>query len=215
MQEAGYSTGDGCRTYEAGEWEERSGRSWRNPGFGQTDVHPVVCVSWEDARAYVRWLSGKRGEEYRLLSEAEWEHVARTEKQTARYWGEGETGQCRHANGADKMLKGHYGDRKWEIASCSDGHVHTAPVGSYTKNAFGLHDVLGNVWEWVQDCWNDSYRGAPSDGSAWESGDCSRRVLRGGSWDIQPQVLRSAFRFRVPAGYRSGSFGFRVARTLD
>ena len=178
------------------------------------DSHPVVCVSWNDAKAYVRWLSGETGEAYRLLSEAEWEYVARAETRTARYWGESESGQCRYANGLDEAWERGHADRPWAIASCDDGHTKTAPVGRYEANGFGLRDVLGNVWEWVEDCWNDSYAGAPRDGSAWTSGECGRRVLRGGSWFDSPGALRSANRFRNPAGGRFGSGGFRVARTL-
>ena len=111
-------------------------------------------------------------------------------------------------------MKGRYSDWKWEVASCDDGHVHTAPVGSFASNGFGLYDVLGNVWEWVEDCWNGSYAGAPSDGRAWESGDCGRRVLRGGSWVYAPWNLRSANRYWYSTGIRSDLFGFRVARTL-
>ena len=214
VSERGRSMGDGCWGYEGGEWDWRSGKSWENPGFEQTDEHPVVCVSWEDARAYVEWLSEKTGKEYRLLSESEWEYVARGGRGTSRYWGEGESGQCRHANGGDEALKGEYADWPWAVASCNDRHVWTSPVGTFEENGFGLHDVLGNVWEWVGDCYHDSYEGAPADGSAWESGDCERRVLRGGSWFNGPGNLRSANRSGFPAGYRLDDDGFRVARTL-
>ena len=210
----GRSMGDSCRTYEGGGWDWRSGKNWENPGFEQTDEHPVVCVSWDDAQAYVKWLSGKTGKKYRLPSESEWEYMARAGTGTARYWGEGEEGQCRYANGADEALKGQYADWKWAVASCNDRHVWTSPVGSFEANGFGLHDVLGNVWEWVEDCWNGSYEGAPVDGSAWESGDCERRVLRGGSWDDAPWNLRSANRNRHASGLRNYNAGFRVARTL-
>ena len=105
VEATGRSRGNACWTHEGGEWKERSGRHWRNPEFRQTDNHPVVCVDWNDAQAYVRWLSGKTGEDYRLLSEAEWEHVARAGTTTARYWGEGESGQCRYANGADRTAE--------------------------------------------------------------------------------------------------------------
>ena len=206
VSETGRSMGDSCWVWD-GEWKERSGRNWKSPGYSQTDEHPVVCVSWDDAKAYVRWLTGKTGESYRLPSEAEWEYVARAGTETARYWGEGESGQCRYANGADET----YG---WSEAFCDDGHASTAPVGSFAPNGYKLHDVLGNVWEWTEDCWNESYTGAPSDGSAWESGDCSRRVLRGGSWLDEPRDLRSALRFRSPTGIRYNDLGFRVARTL-
>ena len=216
VRETGHSTGNACVTYEGGEWEERSGRSWRNPGFNQADGHPVVCVSWEDAQVYVRWLSRETGEAYRLLSESEWEYVARGGTETSRYWGDGESGQCAHANGVDRALKRRYGDWKWTIATCNDGQVHTAPVGSYRANGYGLHDVMGNVWEWVEDCWHESYAGAPADGGAWTvGGDCERRVLRGGSWYSAPLHLRSAYRFGYSDGFRYFIAGFRVARTLD
>ena len=210
VSESRRSMGDPCWTYEGGKWEERSGRNWRNPGFGQTDKHPVVCVNWNDAKAYVDWLSGETGEEYRLLSESEWEYVARGGTKTARYWGEGEWGQCRYANGADEAS----GDMGIGKASCDDGHARTAPVGSFAPNEYKLHDVLGNVWEWVEDCWNDSYSGAPTDGSARESGNCDKRVVRGGSWNYISRNLRSAERGLGPAGARVSRHGFRIARTL-
>ena len=214
VSETGRSMGDSCWTYEGGEWEERSGRHWKSTGFSQTDGHPVVCVNWDDAKAYVGWLSEETDEEYRLLSESEWEYVARARTKTARYWGESESGQCRYANGGDEALKRRDSDWKWPTASCDDGYARTSPVGRYEANGFGLHDVLGNVWEWVEDCWNESYTGAPSDGSAWKSGDCDRRVLRGGSWLNLPRFLRSAYRIRLSSGYRTLNYGFRVARTL-
>ncbi len=182
-------------------------------GWGRGS-RPVINVSWEDAREYVRWLSRATEEEYRLLSEAEWEYVARAGTQTARYWGEGESGQCRYGNGYDRT--GHAElEYSWQPATCSDGYVRTAPVGLFEPNAFGLYDVLGNVWEWALDCWNESYSGAPVDGSAWSSGDCSRRVVRGGSWGFFPRSLRSAFRGRSSAGGRYDGNGFRVARTIN
>ena len=193
----GYAAGKGCYTLKGGQWEEQAERNWRDPGYRQSGEHPVVCVSWEDAQAYVGWLSRESRAEYQLLSEAEWEYVARGGTETAWYWEEGEGGQCRHANGADANT-----EFDWKIA-CNDGHARTAPVGSYTKNRFGLSDVLGNVWEWVEDCWNGSYAGAPADGTAWKQGNCNRRVLRGGSWNSNPRNLRSADRGRSPAGDRS------------
>ena len=212
VDETGYSAGSSCRTYESGEWESRAGRGWRNPGFGQSGRHPVACVNWNDAQAYAAWLSRETGEQYRLPSESEWEYAARAGTATARYWGEGESGQCRHANGADASAKESYSG--WTVASCRDGHVHTAPAGSFAANGWGLHDMLGNVWEWTEDCWNGSYAGAPSDGSAWKYGDCAKRVLRGGSWFNVPSGLRAANRFRNTTGLRSIYYGFRVARTL-
>ena len=194
--------GGGCNGYRPS--DEGWGRGRR----------PVINVSWKDAQAYVRWLSEETGEAYRLLSEAEWEYVARAGTRTARYWGEREAGQCRYANGADRTAK-RYND-SWTVAECDDGHYRTAPVGSYAANGFGLHDVLGNVWEWTGDCWNGSYAGAPSNGGAWERGDCDLRVRRGGSWSSTPWYLRSANRFRDTVGNRSYVYGLgvRLARTL-
>ena len=215
VEAIGHSVPNVCWTYESGKWEERAGRSWRNPGYAQTGRHPAACVSWEDAQAYVHWLSRKTGASYRLLSESEWEYAARGGTRTARYWGEGETGQCRYANGADGTLKGRDSDWKWPIATCDDDAVHTSPVGSFMKNGFGLYDVLGNVWEWTEDC-GHAYTGAPKDGSAWTTGgECGKRVVRGGSWSNRPRLVRSANRDGGDAGVQSSIVGIRVARTLD
>ncbi|MCY4452552.1 MAG: SUMF1/EgtB/PvdO family nonheme iron enzyme [Immundisolibacterales bacterium] len=216
VEATGHSSGDSCRTHAGGEWKKRSGRSWRQPGYVQDDEHPVACVSWEDARAYVRWLSREAGAEYRLPSESEWEYVARGGTTTLHHWGGSESGQCVHANGADQALKRRYSDVGWSHASCDDGHVHTSPVGSFSPNRYGLHDVSGNVSEWVEDCWHESYAGAPSDGRAWTTGsNCNLRVLRGGSWIGSSGVQRSALRNRRETGHRYDVVGFRVARTLD
>ena len=214
VEDAGHTAGSSCMTYADGEWKSRAGFSWRNPGFGQNGGYPVACVSWDDAKAYAGWLSRKTGKSYRLPSESEWEYAARAGTLTARYWGEGESGQCGHANGADASAKERYLDWKWPVSSCRDGHVHASPVGSFGANGWGLHDMLGNAREWTEDCWNGSYEGAPSDGSAWEYGDCDRRVLRGGSWFYSPSLLRAAYRGRSATGDRSNVSGFRVARTL-
>ena len=204
----GHSAGNACYVWTGNNVELENGLGWRNPGFSQGGSHPAVCVNWEDAKAYVAWLSRKTGERYRLPSEVEWEYVARAGTRTARWWDEGESGQCAHANGADAST-----GFDWGIG-CSDGYSRTAPVGSFRANAWGLHDVLGNAWEWTEDCWNGNYRSAPSDGSAWEYGDCNVRVLRGGSWNDRPGVLRSADRYGGDSGVRLNGSGFRVARTL-
>ena len=141
VSSTGRSMGDSCWTWENGEWKARSGRGWRNPGFLQTDSHPVVCVSWDDARAYVGWLSGETGASYRLLSESEWEYAARGGTQTRYWWGDGSSSQCRYANGADMSAKKH--NSGWTVADCDDGYSRTSPVGSFGANAFGLHDVHG------------------------------------------------------------------------
>ena len=210
----------GCVVLSGSNWEYTAGRHWRSPGFEQGEDHPVVCVSWNDAQAYLRWLNeGMPGRGYRLLSEAEWEYVARAGRGTTRYpWGddEGAWEQCAWSNGADATARTRVpGASGWTVPNCSDGHAYTAPVGSFRANAFGLHDLHGNAFEWVQDVWHDNYAGAPSDGSAWMSGgDQSRRVLRGGSWGNRPQSLRSAGRGGIPRDFRINYTGFRIARTF-
>jgi formylglycine-generating enzyme required for sulfatase activity len=159
---------------------------------------PVVNVSWDDAQAYLAWLSKETKKTYRLLSEAEWEYVARARSTTPYWWG--------NAIGRDRANCSHCGS-DWDNKS-------TAPVGSFAANSFELYDTAGNVSEWVQDCWNESYEGAPKDGTAWISGNCGRRVVRGGSWYTGPVRLRSAFRDWAEPDYRLSAIGFRVARTL-
>ena len=168
----------------------------KNWGRGE---RPVINVSWDDAQSYVSWLSKRTGVSYRLLSESEWEYAARAGTTTTRYsWGDdigANLANCRSCGS------------RWDAQG-------TAPVGWFPANAWGLHDMRGNVWEWVQDCWNDHYLRAPADGSAWERGNCSRRVLRGGSWVSIPRNLRSANRLRFTSVGRLNDFGFRVARTV-
>ena len=174
----------------------------------------MVCVNWEDAQAYVRWLSTETGERYRLPSEAEWEYAARAGTTTRRHWGNDPDEQCAYANGADRTAKRRFDG--WTVADCTDRVLWTSPAGAFAANGFGLHDMLGNVWEWVEDCWHDDYDDAPRDGSAWtRGGDCSRRVLRGGSWGGGPASLRSGLRLIDDAGARFDNYGFRVSRTLD
>jgi len=160
--------------------------------------HPVINVGSDDAQRYVTWLSKMTGKSYRLLSEAEWEYAARAGRQTAYSWGD------------------EIGSGNANCAGCGSqwDSRQTAPAGSFAPNAFGLYDMHGNVWEWVQDCFNGDYNGAPANGSAWRTGDCSRQVIRGGSWQSVPRDLRSAVRGRGPSGGRGSGLGFRIARTL-
>ena len=161
---------------------------------------PVINVSWRDAQAYAAWLSRETGEAYRLPSESEWEYAARAGSTTRYSWGQDIGRNRANCRGCGS---------RW------DGD-ETAQVGSFAANGWGLHDMHGNVWEWVEDCWHENYARAPRAGSAWTSGgDCGRRVLRGGSWLNVPAFLRSALRNSIDAGARVGSLGFRVSRTLD
>jgi formylglycine-generating enzyme required for sulfatase activity len=163
-----------------------------NPSHFKGNNQPVERVNWNDARAFVKRLSRKTGNDYRLLSEAEWEYVARAGTSTKYHWGD--------EFSASKAAMG----------------LEAEAVGNYAPNAFGLHDIHGNVWEWVEDCWHGGYRGAPKEGSAWLSGgNCKARVLRGGSWVNGPRNLRAADRLRSGSGYRNFDSGFRVARTLS
>ena len=164
-------------------------------GWGRGN-RPVINVSWEDAQSYVRWLSARTGHKYGLLSESEWEYVARAGTTTVYSWSDNIGRTRANCDGCGSQWDGE----------------KTAPVGSFSANAWGVHDMHGNVWEWIEDCYNDSYMGAPPDGSAWKSGNCSKRVLRGGSWFSDPRDLRSAIRYRSSKITRHIIDGFRVAR---
>jgi formylglycine-generating enzyme required for sulfatase activity/serine/threonine protein kinase len=178
------------------------------PVTGEARKAPVVNLSWNDAQAYTRWLSQKTGRRYRLPSEAEWEYAIRARTAGARYWGGDRTLQCRFGNGADQSaLKK---DSKLPAVECSDGFPVLAPVGAFEPNAFGLYDMAGNAWEWNEDCWRDSYGGAPADGAAVEFNGCDRRVIRGGSWRARANSLRSFGRGNSPPDTRSDDLGLRV-----
>ena len=166
-------------------------------GWGRGQ-QPVINVTWHDAQRFVAWLSRMTGRTYRLPTEAEWEYATRAGTRTAYFWGDEIGNNNANCNGCGS---------RWD-------NRQTAPVGSFQANAFGLYDMHGNVWEWVEDCVHYTYNGAPTDGSAWMGGDCSRRVVRGGSWDHEPWYLRSANRGGYASGDRFDHLGFRVARTL-
>ena len=182
---------------------------WRDPkahgqSIGQHPDEPVVCIAWDDAKAYAAWLSSRTGSLYRLPSEAEWEYAARAGSASARPWGE--TVSRDHANyGADTCCGG--------ARSGSDRWLYTSPVGSFPPNAWGLSDMLGNVWQWTADCAQD-YVHTPNDGSPARDGDCNRRMLRGGAWFQAPESERSAARANDDQKFRAADIGFRVARDL-
>jgi formylglycine-generating enzyme required for sulfatase activity/dienelactone hydrolase len=201
VRETRYPAGDGCG-HDGARWSKQVGVSWQSTGFSQTDRDPVVCVSWKDAQAYVSWLNGKvrrstsSAGPYRLPSESEWEYAARARTTTRFWWGDDDGEAAGHA-----WYKSNSGDR-------------TRPVGAKPANSFGLYDMVGNVWQWTQDCYAESYANAPADGSAADTDKACRRVDRGASWFYIPWLLRSAVRERNPADYRDVMLGFRLARAL-
>jgi formylglycine-generating enzyme required for sulfatase activity len=171
----------------------------QDKGWGRGD-RPVMNVSWDRAKSYVSWLALKTGKPYRLLTEAEWEYAARA--------------------GADApFATGRTINVKQAQFGGASGHAdQTVPVGSFTPNAFGLHDMHGNIWEWVEDCWHDDYENAPADGAAWleaNEGACGYRIYRGGSWFNIQSVVRSANRTGSPPDFTISNIGFRVAKTLE
>ncbi len=206
----GYQTeaeqGDGCFAWNGKEWKKDKANNWRKPSFTQSDNHPVVCVSWNDAQAYIAWLNQSTGKTFRLLSESEREYAARADTRSAFWWGDSISTAQANYNGT---ATGYNGSPKGEYRQA------TVPVNSFSPNPFGLYNVHGNVWEWVEDCWHDNYTGAPADGSAWTTAcSGSSRGLRGGSWYDLPSGLRSAHRDWDPPDGRSNGSGFRLARTL-
>ncbi len=192
--------------YERHRYETADGEApdleWHNPGFEQTDLHPVVCVSWLDAEAYAEWLSQVTGEPYRLLSESEWEYVARAETTTPFHFGSTISTDLANYNGKSTYHSG------------SQGRYHegTTSVATFPANGFGVHDVHGNTWEWTQDGATVSYWGARSDSQPVEYEYCTNFVMRGGSWKDEPRSLRSAMRISYAYGHCSHDIGFRVAR---
>lgn len=212
-KETGHDAKPGCHSMRGGFFHKNPKATWQSPGFEQKPDEPVVCVSWEDAKAYVAWLSKKTLKQYRLLNEAEWEYAARAGSTGRRYWAEADDGAtCRYASVADASYKSVSPGAP--LFPCSDGFQFTAPVGRFPPNAFGLHDMLGNVWEWVEDCWNEGYSGAPDMAVPRVSGSCNERVFRGGSWNSTPATVRSAYRDRDSKDERHDNLGFRVARSL-
>ncbi|MEQ8510273.1 MAG: formylglycine-generating enzyme family protein [Rhodospirillaceae bacterium] len=191
--------------------------SWLDPDYTVSDDHPMVCVSWWDAVAYADWLTETTGYIYRLPSEAEWEYAVRGGTQTAYSFPGGPDDACAYANVSDLSAKADV--PTWNAVNCEDGvGFGTAPVGSYLPNGFGLHDTIGNVWEWQADCYRDSFEGAPTDGSAWGNGGLCNAVLdRGGGFsNIFPGHLRAANRSKAPSPHIAVySLGFRLVRELE
>jgi formylglycine-generating enzyme required for sulfatase activity len=176
--------------------------------------HPATCVDWHDARAYAAWLSERTGHAYRLPSEAEWEYAAKAGSRALQSWGAATRKHCRHANSNDRATLARY-PLAWTIVACDDGFADVAPVGSLRPNAFGLYDMIGNVWEWLEDCSSLSYFGRPLDQRAWTwEGGCKRRIQRGGGWSTGPERSRPGFHGDGDDEDRADFAGFRVARDL-
>ena len=202
----------------ANRWESDLAHDWLNPGFAQTDDHPVVCVNLSDAQGYAAWLSRGSGRRFRLPSSSEWEYAARAGT-TARYWwGEQPLDRlCRFANVADASRARAHNRGVVDPAKfvpCDDGHVFTAPVGSFAANPWGLRDVIGNVWEWTLDCVQPSQSGAPDDSSPRSGGDCRSRIDRGASWTNSPKYVRVAVRHPDLVEARTAVLGFRLVEEL-
>ncbi|MBL8271131.1 formylglycine-generating enzyme family protein [Steroidobacter sp.] len=196
-----HDMGRSCNVMENNQWGDLPGRSWLNPGYAQTGQHPVVCVSWNDAQAYVRWLSERTGKRYRLLTESEWEYVARK-------------GLRASVPVSHEMANyGAESDSFAPLASGRDRWLQTAPGGSFPADALVLYDVRGTVWERIEDCYHEDYFGATTEGSArTECSMADRRAVRGGGWGDASKLLRPSYRLRGPAAERYFSLGFRVAR---
>lgn len=221
VTETGYVPTNACVTW--GGRDPIDGVNWLDPKIGEPlrGNDPVVCVDWHDAKAYTLWLSGKTGQRYRMLTEAEWEYAAKAGAKTTWPWGEDESEICKYGNVFDqsglKEPKSATNDNAAaRAAKCDDGYVHVAPVGQYSPSAFGLYDMIGNVWEWTEDCSLMLYQDGPLDGSAYQAvGRCEKRAVRSGSWRSRMSRHRPTFRGRDPADLAYYIFGFRIARELN
>lgn len=216
VADAGYDPDWECITwnFEDNTWGARDTIwSWDNPGFEQGDDHPVLCVSFTDAQAYVAWLTERTGQPYRLLTDVEWEYIARDGTQSARPW-TGREATCDYANVTDldaaEFLKVEADDPENHVFPCRDGYPLTAPVGQFPANGFGVRDILGNAWEWVDGCMYTR----PEDGSEAVE-NCDERLIRGGAWQAKAWYVRSAKRDWAPFWLRSARVGLRVAREIE
>jgi len=224
VEATGAEPASGCRVWLGDQWVHERDRSWRDPGFAlpPQDDDPVVCVNWEDARAYADWLSKESGKRYRLPSEAEWEYVARGGTSFPRFWGERDSHEgvplslaCDYANVYDSSAVETF-HFPWPNARCSDRSVAITQVARYKPNAFGVFDIIGNVREWVMDCHTASYAGRPEDARAWTwQGGCELKGVRGGSWASRPRNARAPARGAEPTALRQSDLGFRVVRDYE
>lgn len=200
----GHTLDEGCYFWTGTTWEERSDRSWRSPGFAQDDRHPVTCVDLRAAKTYAAWLSARTGKAYRLPSETEREYVTRAGTVSSFWLGSSISTDLANYNGTSPGT----------LSLTGEWRQMTVRVDSFRPNPWGLYNVHGNVWDWTDDCWNETNAGNPGDGVARTTGDCTWRVARGGAWNYSPNYLRSAFRYWNLPHNRSGVQGLRVVRTL-
>ena len=198
--------GEGCYYYVEENWKKDLSKSWRDPGFPQSLNHPVVCVSWHDAQAYIVWKNQTSVLRYRLCTEAEWEYAARGGTTTSYHWGNSAEDICHLANLADQSS-----ELYWK-QSCEDAHARSAPVKSFAANPWGLYDMHGNVWEWVSDHHGSYPNTTVTDPRGPTSGEM--RVSRGGGWDSVPKYLRSGNRDKIFPGFTSGNIGFHLCLQL-
>jgi formylglycine-generating enzyme required for sulfatase activity len=216
VQATGHKTaGTGCNVFLGNAVTAQSGTNWSDPGYGRPvrDDEPVACIRWSDAKSYVSWLAGRTGQRYRLLTEAEWEYAARAGTQGLHTWADSDAAlSCKVGNLHDESGAKAALNLPSKAAPCDDGYPSVAPVGRFAPNAFGLYDMIGNVWEWVEDCYEMPYGATPVDGSAQLTVGCDRRGTRGGSWRTAYERQRPAFRGRDPEALTSQIFGMRIAR---
>jgi formylglycine-generating enzyme required for sulfatase activity len=215
MKESGRDAGALCMYYrdDQNKWIPREGFTYDSPGFSQRNESPAICLNYDDVQAYVAWLAKRTGQKYRLPSEREWEYAARAGTKTARYWGETSDQQCSYANGADQTYRASTPDDPGYL-DCNDGFKFTAPVGTYKPNAFGLYDMLGNSFEFTQDCLAGGYDGQDHKGAVVGAGSCEKYVIRGASWGRPPNDLRSAKRTGMAPDVRSVTNSIRLVREL-
>ncbi|MBV1933384.1 MAG: formylglycine-generating enzyme family protein [Parvibaculaceae bacterium] len=206
----GYRRAGACRVSSDAGWVDDRSADWRTPGYSQSDLHPVVCVSWTDAQAYIDWLNEESGGLYRLPTESEWALAARAGSTGRNFWGDSAYDSCTYGNVNDLSAK----NKSVKVAEpCDDGYLYTSPVGTFAPNGFGLYDIQGNAWEWVADCWTGDYKGHPLDGSAMQNaeGVCAQRVARGGSWYDTPGPVRLEAREHRSMSTAMSFIGFRLA----
>lgn len=189
----------------------RDAAYWGDPGYAVSDDMPASCLNWEDAVAYTEWLTAEDpGATWRLPTEAEFEYLSRAGRPEPYPWDGGLAAICEQVNGADASSR-----FRWRNTACEDGAPVPISVTAFPVNAYGVSHVIGNVWEWVADCYNETHSGAPTDGSVRETGLCASRVLRGGSWDDPVENLRASYRVAIPKDRRQANIGFRPVREVD